>query len=69
MPDISIKSLLETYGQQLGLRLRAGERGLGQTISSSDIQRPALALTGFVDFFTINLVQGLGILEIEYLRR
>ena len=68
MPDISIKSLLETYGQQLGLRLRAGERGLEQTISSSDIQRPALALTGFVDFFTINLVQVLGILEIEYLR-
>ena len=68
MSEISIRSLLESYGQQLGLRLRAGDKGLDQTISSSDVQRPALALTGFVDYFTVNLVQILGNIEIQYLR-
>ncbi len=66
--EISIRTFLKTYGKHLGLRLSAGEEGLDRTINSSDIQRPALALTGFVEVFTINRVHVLGNHEIAYLR-
>ena len=68
MSEISIRNLLKYYDRLLGLRLIAGERGLDRTINSADTNRPALALSGFVDLFTINLVQLLGNHEIEYLR-
>jgi HPr kinase/phosphorylase len=65
---LPIESLLKTYGRRLGLRLVAGEKGLGRTINSSDVHRPGLTLTGFVEVFTFSYVQILGNQEMEYLR-
>ena len=68
MNELAIKELLATYGQQLRLQLIAGAEGLERTINNSDIHRPGLALTGFVELFTLDQVQLLGNTEVEYLR-
>ena len=68
MSEITIKKLLDVYGRLLGLKLVAGAKGLERTINSSDAHRPGLALTGFVDLFTLDQVQLLGNTEIDYLR-
>ena len=68
MRELAIKDLLVTYGQQLRLKLIAGAEGLQRTINNSDIHRPGLALTGFVELFTLDQVQLLGNTEVEYLR-
>ena len=68
MNELAIKELLATYGQPLRLKLIAGAEGLQHTINSSDIHRPGLALTGFVELFTLDQVQLLGNTEVEYLR-
>ena len=66
--QMKIEALLKRYGRLLGLRLVAGERGMDRTINSSDVHRPGLTLTGFVEVFTFNLVQILGNHELQYLR-
>jgi len=68
MNELSINFLLKTFGQHLGLRLLAGQYGQERTINNSDINRPSLALTGFVDVFSYDTVQLLGNHELEYLR-
>jgi len=65
---LMIEALLKVYGRRLGLRLVAGEQGNERTINSSDVHRPGLTLTGFVEVFTFSFVQILGNLEMEYLR-
>ena len=65
---MEIDTLLKEHGRRLGLRLLAGERGMGRSINSSDVHRPGLTLTGFVEVFTFDLVQILGNHELEYLR-
>ena len=66
--ELSIESLIKTYGRRLGLRMISGEAGKHRTINSSDVHRPGLTLTGFLDVFTFQLVQILGNQEMEYLR-
>ncbi|HJP31831.1 MAG TPA: HPr(Ser) kinase/phosphatase [Candidatus Latescibacteria bacterium] len=66
--ELKIEKLLKVYGRRLGLRLVAGEQGVGRTINSSDVHRPGLTLTGFVEVFTYSFVQILGNQEMEYLR-
>ena len=67
MRELSIRELIDTYGRRLGLQIVAGEKGLERTINSSDTNRPGLALTGFVELFTIDQIQLLGNTESEYL--
>ncbi|MCY3761502.1 MAG: HPr(Ser) kinase/phosphatase [Gemmatimonadetes bacterium] len=68
MSELTIDALLKQYGRPLGLRLLAGDKGMGRTINSADANRPGLTLTGFVEIFTFAPVQILGNLEIDYLR-
>ena len=65
MSELTIKDLLATYGRLLGLKLLAGESGLERTINNSDAHRPGLALTGFVELFTLDQVQILGNTEVD----
>ena len=65
---MKIETLLKLYGRRLGLRLIAGDQGIERTINSSDVHRPGLTLTGFVEVFTFSFVQILGNQEMEYLR-
>lgn len=65
---ITVKQLLEEYGERLQLRLVAGQPGLIRIIRERDLTRPALALAGFFEDFRYDRVQILGNTENKYLR-
>jgi HPr kinase/phosphorylase len=66
--SIPISRLLEESPYDLQLSLVAGKDGLGRRISSSRIQKPGLALTGFTEHLHAERVQVFGNTEISYLR-
>jgi HPr kinase/phosphorylase len=68
MNSIKISRLLEPSDYDLQLQLVAGERGLGRVISSTRIQKPGLALTGFTEHLHPERVQVFGNTEISYLK-
>lgn len=68
MTSIKIARLLEDTDYGLRLTLLAGAKGLGRAISSSRIQKPGLALTGFTEHLHAERVQVFGNTEISYLR-
>jgi HPr kinase/phosphorylase len=59
--------MLEDYGDQLSLSSVAGQGGIGNTLSTSDVHRPGLALAGFLGLFTFDRVQVMGNTEMLYL--
>src|SRR3954465_5325293 len=68
MTSIKISRLLEDSDYDLRLSLVAGGNGLNRIISSSRIQKPGLALTGFTEHLHPQRVQVFGNTEISYLR-
>jgi HPr kinase/phosphorylase len=68
MTSIKISRLLEDSDYDLRLRLIAGKDGLDRIITSSRIQKPGLALTGFTEHLHPERVQVFGNTEISYLR-
>ena len=68
MSSIKVSRLLEDIDYDLRLRLVAGKGGLDRKISSSRIQKPGLALTGFTEHLHPERVQVFGNTEISYLR-
>lgn len=70
MPDskfITVKKLLEEKSDYLQLELLSGESGLDNKIFKSRIQRPGLALSGFMDKLDPERVQVLGSTELDFL--
>jgi len=67
MTSIKISRLLEDSDYDLRLQLVTGEKGLDKRISSSRIQKPGLALTGFTEHLHPERVQVFGNTEISYL--
>ena len=70
MPDskfITVKRLLEERSEYLQLELLSGESGLDNKIFKSRIQRPGLALSGFMDKLDPERVQVLGSTELDFL--
>ncbi len=67
MGHLTVGRFLSENEERLGLRLIAGERGIGNRIISLELNRPGLALSGFVDLFTYNRIQVIGNTEILYL--
>lgn len=65
-PTLTVRSLLDE-GTDLRLTLLAGESGLGRRITVQRIQKPGLALAGFVRQVHPERVQILGATEISYL--
>lgn len=65
--SLSIQEILEDKEYGLGLGLIAGERGLVNRVSSSRIQKPGLALTGYTEHLHPDRIQVLGNTEISYL--
>jgi HPr kinase/phosphorylase len=59
--------MLEDYGDQLSLSSVTGQEGIGNTLSTSDVHRPGLALAGFLGLFTFDRVQVMGNTEMLYL--
>lgn len=68
MKTVTVAQLLEDEAFDLRLTLIAGGSGLGRIISSPRIQKPGLALVGFLDHLHPERVQVLGNTEMSYLR-
>ena len=65
---ILAKALRDDTQFNLALELLAGEAGLGRVIDHPRVQKPGLALAGFVQSIRPNRLQVLGRTEIEYLK-
>jgi HPr kinase/phosphorylase len=66
---VPVRDLLAPETAGLRLRLAAGRAGLDNGISLARVQRPGLALTGYIDYLRYGRVQILGGSEIGYLSR
>lgn len=67
MAGVSVHSLLEPEAG-LALTVVAGQKGLSRKIGGTRIQKPGLALTGFLQHVHPERLQVLGLTEIAYLR-
>ena len=67
MGYLTVGTLLKENQQRLRLKLISGKNGLENVIISLEINRPGLALAGFVDLFMYNRIQLIGNTELLYL--
>lgn len=67
-PAITVGQLLEDTEYDLKLVLMTGNEGLSRRITSSRIQKPGLALTGFTEHLHPERIQVFGNTEISYLK-
>ncbi len=67
--SLTIGDFIEKTKENLKLQVLCGESGLDRTIAISDINRPGLALAGYLDFFAFDRVQVMGLTEINYMRQ
>ncbi len=64
---VLVADLSEEKQTDLDLALLAGQKGLRRDITVSEINRPGLALSGYVDYFPSERVQIMGLGEHSYL--
>lgn len=65
--DLTVEQLLKELSQTLGLQIKAGTSGLHNVISSPELNRPGLAFAGFLEVFSYDRIQILGVTELSYL--
>ncbi|MBI5630473.1 MAG: HPr(Ser) kinase/phosphatase [Elusimicrobia bacterium] len=63
---LTVGDLLKEQGERLRLELVTGEKALLRPISVADLNRPGLALSGFLEHFRAERVQIIGIGEQAY---
>jgi HPr kinase/phosphorylase len=63
---LTVGQLLKEQEERLKLELVAGEKSLGRRITVSDLNRPGLALSGFLEHFRAERIQIIGIGEQSY---
>ena len=61
---ISVRRIFEKRGAELKLELLTSDAGLDNTFSTSELNRPGMALTGYYDVFSADRIQVLGLTEI-----
>jgi HPr kinase/phosphorylase len=66
-PSVRVNDLRSPSLAPLGLRLVAGQQGLDRAIDWPRVQKPGLAIAGFLDYVKPNRVQILGASEFAYL--
>lgn len=67
MGYIAVARLLDHFCEEL--EVVAGFQGIGRHVYTSDVNRPGLALSGYLDYFASDRVQILGNTEIHYMER
>lgn len=67
--SIAVARLLDRMTLDLDLEVLAGFQGLGRPVLISDVNRPGLALSGYLEYFANDRIQILGNTEIHYLER
>jgi HPr kinase/phosphorylase len=66
--SLTVREFYDSYKKELQLELVAGEAGLDKVIREKSINRPALALTGYLKYFAHKRMQLFGAGEMGYLR-
>ena len=64
---VTVRELLSERGDDFGLEIVSGKKGLGRRITVQELNRPGLALAGYTDRFLPDRVQILGETEASYL--
>jgi len=64
---LRLETLLNDLAGPLSLRLMAGREGLKREIEVADLNRPGLALSGFLDYFPPDRLQVMGKTEVTFL--
>lgn len=65
--SMAVAGLLDHFGDQL--RVIAGHQGIARQVYVGDLNRPGLALTGYLEYFASDRVQILGNTEVHYMER
>ncbi|MCD4828547.1 MAG: HPr(Ser) kinase/phosphatase [Candidatus Cloacimonetes bacterium] len=68
MKELSVKELFEKKKKDFALSVITQPRTLNNTISEAQLNRPGMALAGYLDRFSYKRVQMLGETEISYLQ-
>lgn len=66
---IPVARLLDRMAEDLELEVLAGFQGMGRPVLISDVNRPGLALAGYLEYFASDRIQILGNTEIHYMER
>jgi len=64
---LTVGTLFSDNQKRLKLQLLNSKAGFGRNISTQQLHRPGLALSGFLDLFTYDRIQIFGNTEIQYL--
>jgi HPr kinase/phosphorylase len=67
--SIAVARLLDEMTDDLELDVISGYQGIGRPVYSSDINRPGLALSGYLEYFANDRVQILGNTEIHFMEQ
>jgi HPr kinase/phosphorylase len=65
--SIAVARLYERMKTDLDFEVLAGYQGMGRPVFSSDINRPGLALSGYLDYFANDRIQLLGNTETHFM--
>ncbi len=65
--SIPVARLMDHFPDELGLV--AGHQGIGRQLYTADLNRPGLALSGYLEYFSSDRVQVLGNTEVHYMER
>ena len=68
-PSLRITEFLAEEQAGLKLQVVAGADGLDKILSVTDVNRPGLALAGYVDYFAFDRTQVMGLTEINYMKQ
>ena len=67
--SLTVGDFIERTKESLKVQLVAGEEGLERSVAIPDINRPGLALAGYLDFFAFDRIQVMGLTEINYMKQ
>ena len=67
--SIAVARLLDRMTQELDLETLAGFQGIGRPVFAADVNRPGLALSGYLEYFANDRIQILGNTEIHFMER
>lgn len=65
--ELTVRQLYEEKQRDLELEMLCGHDGLGNKITTSDVNRPGLAFAGYTGYFLWERVQIIGKTEVSYL--
>jgi len=67
--SIAVARLLECMAVELEFEVLAGYQGIGRPVLTADINRPGLALSGYLEYFANDRIQLLGNTEVHFMEK